>query len=126
MAPPKGLYWLTGRPVTASRSPLLAQAFKTRQALADLRLAVLHGSDAEKPAELDGHQHVVRDFSRPEAEIKEQRRQAAQYEDRDATTDRVREPAVMSTAKRAAPQGILAADYSETVSGRSSGSAVPS
>ena len=63
------------------------QAFKTRQALADLRLALLHGSDAEKPAELDGHQHVVRDFPRPEAEIKGQRRQAAQYEDRDATTD---------------------------------------
>ena len=62
------------------------QAFKTRQALADLRLALLHGSDAEKPAELDGHQHVVRDFPRPEAEIEEQRRQAAQYEDRDATT----------------------------------------
>ena len=55
------------------------QAFKTRQALADLRLALLHGSDAEKPAELDGHQHVVRDFPRPEAEIKEQRRQAAQF-----------------------------------------------
>ena len=64
------------------------QAFKTRQALADLRLALLHGSDAEKPAELDGHQHVVRDFPRPEAEIEEQRRQAAQYEDRDATTGR--------------------------------------
>ena len=85
------------------------QAFKTRQALADLRLAVLHGrepipqasdvlpqpgeqpgqedSDAEKPTELDGHQHVVRDFLRPEAEIEEQRRQAAQCEDRDATTD---------------------------------------
>ena len=77
------------------------QAFKTRQALADLRLALLHGSDAEKPAELDGHQHVVRDFPRPEAEIEEQRRQAAQYEDRDATTDRVREPVVISTADRA-------------------------
>ena len=77
------------------------QACKTRQALADLRLALLlHGSDAEKPAELDGHLPVVRDFPRPEAEIEEQRRQAAQYEDRDATTDRVREPLVMSTASR--------------------------
>lgn len=59
----------------------LEQTFKTRQALADLRLASLHdrepitqasdvlpqpgeqpdqeGSDAEKPAEFDGYQHVV-------------------------------------------------------------------
>ena len=100
------LRWTLGGPLLAHRAACdgltqpFEQAFKTRQALADLRLALLHGSDAEKPAELDGHQHVVRDFPRPEAEIEEQRRQAAQYEDRDATTDRVREPVVMSTAKR--------------------------
>ena len=99
MDPWGGSIGLTGRPVMASRSPS-SKPCKTRQALADLRLALLlHGSDAEKPAELDGHQHVVRDFPRPEAEIEEPRRQAAQYEDRDATTDRVREPAVMSTAE---------------------------
>ena len=100
------LRWTPGGPLLAHRAACdgltqpFEQAFKTRQALADLRLALLHGSDAEKPAGLDGHQHAVRDFPRPEAEIEEQRRQAAQYEDRDATTDRVREPAVMSITSR--------------------------
>ena len=68
--PPSGSLWAHRAACDGLTQPF-EQAFKTRQALADLRLALLSGSDAEKPAELEGHQHVVQDFPRPEAEIRD-------------------------------------------------------